>query len=61
MILTSEGYKNGFHWQFSYTSVCLFTYMYRTYHKDCDIKIFLTIYPKESLKIKTDLDNISVF
>lgn len=35
--------------------------MYRTYNKDCDIRIFLTIYPNESLKIKTDLDAISIF
>lgn len=61
MILISEGYKNGFYWQFSYIFVCLFIYMYRIYYKDCDIKIFFIIYLKESLKIKIDLDNISVF
>lgn len=33
--------------------------MYRTYNKD--IKAFLTIYLNESLKIKTDLDSVSIF
>lgn len=35
--------------------------MYRMYNKDCDIRLFLTIYPKENVKIKTDLDTISIF
>lgn len=49
--LTSKSYGNSS--ESSILFLCaLFAYMYETYNKDCDIKIFLTICPNESSKNK---------